>query len=715
MRKRSNSGFALCICALGLLFLTNGLSSQQTAAEMFEKALYVEEGQGDLQKAIGLYQEIIKDFPGDRGVAAKAQLHIGLCYEKLGIKEAEKAFQKVIENYPEQSGAVREAREKLKTLAMAQASSEKNEGELTLRKIWSGELDFTARVSPDGRYLARTDWETGDLSILDIATGKARRLTDKGPWTKSREFALTMAWSPDGKQIAYGWMKEPNDVEARLVSLDNPVPRTVYKVDNPEIEGPFPIDWTPDGKAILINIEEVKGPRWYGAGGKIGLVSVADGSVRILKDLGSVDNWRGGIFFPRISPDGQWIAYSFQTGDPPNCDVFLLSIDGNTENVVVEHPAHDSFFGWAPDGKSILFSSDRTGAQDAYILRIKDGKADGQPELVKKDIGNAWPHGISKNGAFYYLVTKGAENVYLLRFDPNQGKILDQPPTPIPHLGGSSHSPAYSPDGKSLAFVSERGIQFRVRPVLCVRSLETGKDREFRPEISGLKQLRWSPDGSSILFLTTPEDNHYQISSINVGTGQVTTIFRCELPNNLESIGSADWSRDGRSVHYVLRNDKDKVSRLIVRDLEKGLEKEIFRAPQGETRLGVAASPDGKQLAILFKSWDPVLDVILRIMPVGGGEPRDLHKFGGATSVGQIVWTPDGKSILSAVTIGEKNTRSLWRVPVDSGEAENLGLEMTINQMSIHPDGRQIAVSSPGPAPQKPELWVMENFLPKEK
>lgn len=498
----------------------------QSAEQIYKSGLYEEEVGGNLQKAIGIYQDILKRFPESREVAARAQLRIGFCYEKLGIEEAEKAFQQVIDNYPEQSGAVREARAKLTTLARAQTLSEKSVGGLTLRKVWSGEIDITARISPDGRSLARTDWTTGDLSILDIATGKARNLTNKGPWTKSSELALTMAWSPDGKQIAYGWWQEPNYLEVRVVSLEDPAPRTVYKVANPEIEAPLPVDWTPDGKAILINIEDVKGPRWYGAGGKIGLVSVADGSVRILKDLESVDKWRGGIFFPRISPDGRWIAYSFQTGDPPNCDVFLLSVDGKKENVLVEHPAHDSFFGWGPDGKSILFSSDRTGALDAYVLRIKDGKADGQPELVKKDIGDAWPHGISRDGTFYYMVTKGAENVYAMPFDPGRGLILDQPTAPIPQLGNSSHSPAYSPDGKSLAFVSERGIQFRVRPVLCVRSLETGKDREFRPEISFIKQLRWSPDGSSMLFLATPEDSCDQICSINLGTSQVTTIFR---------------------------------------------------------------------------------------------------------------------------------------------------------------------------------------------
>ena len=703
------------VAMAAILALASAGAGQQSAEQLYKSALYEEEVGGDLQKAIAVYQDLLKRFPASREVAAKAQLHIGLCYEKLGTVEAGKAFQKVIDNYPDQSGAVREAREKLKTLVRAQTHSEKNGGELTLRKVWSGELDITARISPDGRYLARTDWETGDLSILDIGTGKARRLTDKGPWTKSSDCALTMAWSPDGKQIAYGWLRQPNDVEVRLVSLDNPEPRTIYKVANPEIEGPFPVDWTPDGKAILINIEEVKGPRWYGAGGKIGLVSVADGSMRILKDLGSVDDWKGGTFLLKISPDGRWIAYSFQTGNPPNCDVFLLSVDGITENAVVEHPAQDSFFGWAPDGRSLLFSSDRTGALDAYVLRIKDGKADGQPELVKKDIGSIMPQGISANGTFYYTAMKGAEKVYVVHFDPGQGRILDPLPAPVAHIGSSSHSPSYSPDGRHLAFVSERGLQFNVQPVLCIRSLESGKDRELFPKVDDLKQLRWSPDGASILFLSTSEDKQPQVCLINVGTGKITTIFKCELPNNRQGITSAEWSHDGNSVYYAVWDSQDKVSRLLHRDLGKGSVQEIFRAPRGETRFGVAGSPDGKQLALLFHSWDPLLDnVLLKTMPVGGGELRDLHKFDGATGIGPVIWTPDGKSILSAVTIG-KDPKSLWRVSAGTGEAENFGLEMKINRMSIHPDGRQIAISSPGPVPQKPELWVMENFLPVEK
>ena len=67
-----------------LFFVFGNLTSQESAEEVFEKALYYEDIKGDLQKAISLYEQIMKQFPGNRRIAAKSQLHIGLCYEKLG-------------------------------------------------------------------------------------------------------------------------------------------------------------------------------------------------------------------------------------------------------------------------------------------------------------------------------------------------------------------------------------------------------------------------------------------------------------------------------------------------------------------------------------------------------------------------------------------------------------------------------------------------------
>ncbi len=55
-----------------------------------------------MEEAIATYQDIIKKFPKEGPVAAKAWFHIGLCYEKLGNREAQKAYQQVLSNYADQ-------------------------------------------------------------------------------------------------------------------------------------------------------------------------------------------------------------------------------------------------------------------------------------------------------------------------------------------------------------------------------------------------------------------------------------------------------------------------------------------------------------------------------------------------------------------------------------------------------------------------------------
>ena len=121
MRSAKKIFFAFFLAGLCSFFVFGNSTSQESAAEIFEKAFYYEDVQGDLEKAIELYEQVLKQFPENREIAAKAQLRIGLCYEKLGFKEAEKAFQKVVDNYPDQTEAVKLAREKLSILERARA------------------------------------------------------------------------------------------------------------------------------------------------------------------------------------------------------------------------------------------------------------------------------------------------------------------------------------------------------------------------------------------------------------------------------------------------------------------------------------------------------------------------------------------------------------------------------------------------------------------
>ena len=367
MNKKKNLIMVILFLA-GVSFLFSSLIRQETARELFERALYLEETKGNLEKAIEVYLRIVKEFPDERATAANAQLHIGLCYEKLGLKEALKAFQKVVENYAEQAEAVRVAREKLEILSRAQTVVEKGGREFTIRKVWTGpEADSRGEISPDGRFLAYTDWTTGDLAILDITTGEKRRLTDKGSWIKSNEFALLLTWSPDSKQIAYNWWDEPNYVDMRVVALDGSKPRTIHKVKNPDSINAVVNGWSPDGKYILTQF-------WESETIKIGFVSVADGSERIIKTLNLKRLGYNAGMKMGYSPDGRYIAYSYPEEDSPSSDIFLLSVDGKEELPLIEHPANDVYLGWVPDGKSILFASDRRGSMDAYAIQVENGK-----------------------------------------------------------------------------------------------------------------------------------------------------------------------------------------------------------------------------------------------------------------------------------------------------------------------------------------------------
>lgn len=192
---------ALATIAL-LTALGAGYTAPQSGQDLFQKALVQERTEGNLQQAIQLYQRIVREFSDDHPLAAKALLQMGECYEKLGKEGARKAYERVVRDYPDQSQAAEQARIRLAALRKAAVK----ETAMATRKVWAGPgVDVQGSVSADGRYLSFNDGATGDLAIHDLETGKNRRLTNKGSWQKSRAWPDSATWSPDGKQLAYGW------------------------------------------------------------------------------------------------------------------------------------------------------------------------------------------------------------------------------------------------------------------------------------------------------------------------------------------------------------------------------------------------------------------------------------------------------------------------------------------------------------------------------
>ncbi len=89
------------------------IAHTQSYLEIFQKGLYQENGAGNLEEAIKIYNSITNDGNADRSLRASAQLHIGICYEKLGIAKAKRAYQNVVENFADQQDVVAKARKRL--------------------------------------------------------------------------------------------------------------------------------------------------------------------------------------------------------------------------------------------------------------------------------------------------------------------------------------------------------------------------------------------------------------------------------------------------------------------------------------------------------------------------------------------------------------------------------------------------------------------------
>ena len=181
------------------------------------------------------------------------------------------------------------------------------------------------------------------------------------------------------------------------------------------------------------------------------------------------------------------------------------------------------------------------------------------------------------------------------------------------------------------------------------------------------------------------------------------------------------WSKDGRAVFYVQNTKSKKLSQLLIRDLESGNEKELYRAPTWAERFHISRSPDGRWLALMNYRGQEEKTRTLRIISADGKERRDLTTFEDTyNGPAWTTWTPDGKYVLFPKHDPKEEGKSqLWRIPVQGGDSEKLDIEMFgFNNLTIHPDGTRIAFSSRGPSLKQPELWVMENFLPnrsKEK
>lgn len=661
------------------LIFTTAITLCAQADITLQRAMRKETLEGDLKGAIVLYNQAVAEAKSDRAVAAKALLGMAECHQKLGDTEARKIYEQVVREFADQKEAVAAARGKL-------AESNTRTSGMVARQIWADALDLEGAPSRDGQYLSFVDWETGDLAIRDLNTRENRRLTNKGPWSGSEDFALDSLFSPNGKQVAFSWFnsKDKNSWELRIAtSAGHSSQRLLYRNDDLDLIRPF--DWSADGKEILTLFR--RKDRTH----QIAMISAADGSPRILKTF----DWRAPLKMS-LSPDGRYIAYDF----PPNeaseeRDIFVLSSDGSRERVVLQDPANDTCPVWSPDGSTIVFVSDRAGSKGVWVVRVADAKAAGPPELIKADVGPITPMAITRKGSLFYGLMLRDTTVYIGALDA-AGKLTEPLTAVTRPYTGINFSADWSPDGRQLAYFSRRGLSMqRGSMIICIRSSDDGKQREFVTPLSYIGGTRWSPNGRALVIWGADEKGKSGIFEFDAATGAIVPIVATG-----EGLRDAMWSPDGRSLYY-------RSNRVIARDSQSGRERELVPGPLDINCM--ALSRDGSRLALLVEHLEKRAMGIY-IVPTAGGESREILTLPEGVSGLLLEWEPSGRNLI----FGRAKNTELWRVSAEGGKPEKLSVGVKdgagVRGFRFHPDGRHIAFTSGTSA--KTELWTLENFLP---
>lgn len=684
----------------------------QGSEKLFQKGLVKEEGEGSLQEAIDIYNQVVEDVSAERSLRANALLHVGICYEKLGQEKAKKTYEKLIADFADQEEIVAIGKNKLSYLN-AGIKVTKNDG-LTIRQVWSPAED-TYGVSPDGRYLNYIDWDAIAVAVKDLQTGKTWNL-NTGNW-ETWEYPDKSIWAPDSKQLAYFWFNGPVS-ELHIASIDGSEDRIIFKSNENEYgTTPWPIAWSRDGKYIIAFNYSGDEANPDGTVDQIVMVEVVDGSIRVLRSLEGLQSACCGS----LSPDNQFIATAIQQkeGSEQN-DIFVFPIDGGHMERVVSGPANDINPLWIPDGHGIVFLSDRMGTTDLWTLQLNNGVPAGEPELIKSNIGER-THliGMTDNAALYYDNSNMRSDVLIARLDFNTGEILDEPKKISIIEEKRNIKPKWSPDGRYVAYMvlpSYQNNALGYKYEFIIYDTETQSIRQLKTNLYGAshiywRQHRWSPDGKFLLVHGATDESKLQgFFGVDINTGEITSILvkDREPKNSSQPIGFFPiLSGNGQDIVYISADKKA----IITRNIDTKKEKKIY-AGEDEI-LYYNISPNDTQIVFGYQFENKS---ILYSIPTSGGEKRILIETQESIKPYLTAWTPDNKYLLFGIgPNGSYEPHEILRIPVNGGNPERVLLlddlfsQGTVRYLEVHPDGQQVIMDAA--IGQGSEIWVMENLL----
>ncbi|MEN8375022.1 MAG: hypothetical protein ABFS34_06180 [Gemmatimonadota bacterium] len=264
------------------------------------------------------------------------------------------------------------------------------------------------------------------------------------------------------------------------------------------------------------------------------------------------------------------------------------------------------------------------------------------------------------------------------RGEPEEA-ALSEAAAVLEDLGSSTH-PAWSPDGSSIAFISNREGVRAERPI-NFEVYRAGADGAGESRLTFNQDFEadadWSPDGSRILFKSYRDGNDEIYVMDADGENQ------SNLTRSAASDGGGAWSPSGSEILFSSDRDSEDGSRLHLMDPD-GSNVRLLPNDPGPGYLG-RWSPDGNRIA--FNSSRDGNDEVY-VMDADGSNVRRLTDNPDADTYPR--WSPDGLSVAYTVGSFETDRWSVWLMDADGGNKRLLIDDTDSGNVAWSPDGTRL-------------------------
>jgi len=393
------------------------------------------------------------------------------------------------------------------------------------------------------RLVARAGWIVVGATLLLLLSGigiwRFSRKPAESPLSSVEVVPLVAlqgeqsspAFSRDGNQVAFAEFGQPNTpgIYTTLIGGE----KSLRLTDNP---GDCCPTWSPDSRQIAFL-------RYSKEGLSIYAVPALGGTEHRLY-TGHAYLWKGGLDW---SPDGLKVAFGRGSIGGGGKDLFVLPVTGGEPRRLT---FDNKFFAgspvWTQDGSDIVFSSDRGGLLSLWRISASGGI----PRSVTGVGAVAFSPSIPRKGnQLVYQHVVAGDNIW--RINLKDEKHRQGSPAPVISARGINLRPNFSPDGKKIAFESDRLGYSDIW--YCDND---GSDCTQLTSLHGTAgTARWSPDGHYIAFEFHPQE-YYEVYVVEVPGGRPRLVSTFPGADN----GAPDWSRDGQWIYFYSDHEGDRFS-----------------------------------------------------------------------------------------------------------------------------------------------------------